>query len=285
VSTQTMERHRVEPPPGRGPIARLRQQVVRPGRGILIVGAVIVATLAFVVYGQLTRVQVEEDSAAKTGQLTTLADPLAALCANDPVVRARLGDDVCFTAQQVVAMPPATPVPGADGAPGAAGRGVVATVIRADGHLTVTFSDGAVIDAGPVVGKAGVNGRGITNSQIVGGALVLTFSDGTAQNLGPVVGERGAAGIAGTAGADGAPGLDGRGIQSTAIVGGRLVITYTDQTTEDAGEVPAGPAGPAGRDAELPQTVTRTYPDGTAETCTRNGGTPQAPIYDCTERQ
>lgn len=37
---------------------------------------------------------------------------------------------------------------------------------------------------------------------------------------------------------DGTGGAPGRGITSTAIIGGRLVVTYSDQTTQDAGPVP-----------------------------------------------
>ncbi len=270
--TLTMNGHRA---PQRGPVASLRRLVIRPRIGLVVIGLVILGIVAWSIVGQLRTVEAEQTTAVQAEQLDTLADPLAALCASDATVRARLGDDVCFTAQQVVDAPPVVPAPALDGTAGMDGRGIVATVIRADGHLVVSYSDGARIDVGPVVGEAGVNGRGIVTSQITDGRLELVFTDGAVQDLGPVVGARG------DAGANGTDGDDGRGITSTAIVEGRLIVTYSDATTEDAGPVPPGPPG---ADAELPAQVVRTYPDGTAETCNRNGGTEDAPVYDCSER-
>lgn len=261
-----MERHRT---PARGPVAALRRQVVRPRVGLAIIGVVIAGIVGWSVVDRLRTVDAEQETAEQAERLETIADPLAALCAADPTVRARLGDEVCFTAQDVVDNPPTEAIRGPSGAPGMDGRGIVATVIRDDGHLVVSYTDGARIDVGPVVGRAGVPGRGIVSSQITNGRLELVFTDGAVQDLGPVVGERGTA---------------GRGISSTAIADGRLVVTYTDGTTQDAGPVPAGPQGEPGEDAELPASVTRTYPDGTSETCTRAGGSISAPVYDCTER-
>lgn len=254
------------------PIAALRRQVIRPRVGLALVGLVILAFVGMAIYRSYQTVEAEQVTAAKDTQLQSLADPLAALCANDAVVRARLGDTVCFTAQQVVAMPPTTPPAGAPGEPGKAGRGIVATVIRADGHLVVTYSDGAVIDAGGVVGKAGESGtpgRGITGSSIDAGSLVLTFTDGTTENLGPVTGAKGAEGPA------------GRGITSTQITEGRLIVTFTDGTTEDAGAVPAGPAGANGSPAAQ-ITINRT--NGTTVVCPRTGGEDTAPVYTCENR-
>lgn len=181
-----------------------------------------------VVFGALDRDQAQQ--ATETAQqaqtdLDKVADPLAALCAADPTVRARVGD-ACNTAQQVVERPPD---PAATTEPPQDGRGVVATVIRPDdGHLVVSYTDGSRIDVGPVVGRTGDPGRGVTFSTINNGRLILTFSDGTTQDLGPVVGER------------------GRGIETTQIVDGRLIVTYDDGTTDDAGPLPQGPAGKDG---------------------------------------
>lgn len=206
---------------------------------------------------------VEEDQRAERTQaaLAAVADPVASLCRTDPTVRARLGDEVCFTAQRAAdRLPPI----GRSGAAGADGRGIVGTSITGDGRLLVRYSDGAQVAVGAVAGPGGGDGRGILASTIEDGRLVLTFSDGEVQDLGPVVGATGAA---------------GRGIASTVIVDGRLVVTYTDGATEDAGPVPPGPPG---ADAELPDRVVRNYPDGTSETCTRSGAEPVT--YDCTER-
>lgn len=264
--TAPMERHRT---PTRGPVTWLRGVATRPRVGLAVVAAVIAVVVGASVWGSVRTVDAERESAVRGQQLDTIADPLAALCAADPTVRARLGDEVCFTAQQVVDTPPQQPVPGPDGRPGINGRGITATVIRADGHLVVSYSDGARIDVGPVVGQSGTPGRGIRAAQIAAGRLELVFTDGAVQDLGPVVGDAGAA---------------GRGIESTAIADGRLIVTYTDGTTQDAGPVPEGPRGEPGQDAELPERYTNVYPDGTSETCTRSGGDDSAPVYDCTDR-
>lgn len=221
-------------------------------------------------------VVIEQKAAATQSQLDQVAQPVAALCASDAAVRARVGDQTCQVATSAAAsvVGPAGPA----GAAGEAGRGIVATVIRNDGHLIVTYSDGAKVDVGPVVGKTGENGapgRGIASSDILAGSLVLTFSDGTSSNLGPVVGEKG---VSGPAGADGKPGKDGRGIAKTEIVDGRLIVTYDDQTTTDAGPVPAGANGKDGSPAEA-FTVNRS--DGQIVECPRTGGTDDHPIYTC----
>lgn len=72
-------------------------------------------------------------------------------------------------------------------------------------------------------------------------------------------------------GRDGANGADGRGIAGTAIVNGRLMITYTDGVVEDKGPVVGqGQPGTDGR-AIVSTTIqdgalVLSYSDGTAET-------------------
>lgn len=56
----------------------------------------------------------------------------------------------------------------------------------------------------------------------------------------------GAQGAQGQQGQQGVQGIAGRGITSTAIVGGHFQVTYTDGTTEDKGVI-TGPQGAAGR--------------------------------------
>ena len=280
----TVNRSAVVEVRGGGPINAGRWQVMRLKGGLSVILALLVLGLVLVLFRSDETVRLEEDNAEKEAQLDSIADPLAALCASDLVVRARVGDQVCFTAQVIAQTPLTVPPPGTAGAPGRSGRGIVASIIRNDGHLVVSFSDGAVVDAGPVVGRAGVDGRAVLRSQIVDGRLVLAFTDNTSEDLGPVVGERGAAGGGGAAGIiepAGASGAPGRGVATTTIDNGRLVVTYTDGNTDDAGEVPPGPAG---RDAERPTRYVQTFSDSTSQTCTRSGGDSSNPIYSCSER-
>ena len=265
----------------------------------MVVAAAAALFIVFVVVLQqrgAREVEGDQQQAATQRALDKVADPLARLCATDTSVRDRVGDEACSTAAEAVAVPgptgPAGPG-GPEGPVGAAGRGIVSTTLRDDGHLLVTYSDGTQNDVGSVVGIVGTPGApgaegpagvGISASTIASGRLILTFSDGTTRDLGPIVGERGADGDAGPAGADGAKGDPGRGIASTEIVADRLVITYDDGATEDAGPVPAGPAGPEGPagSAEPPDSFTFTYSEGGRQTCERTGGDASAPTYRCT---
>lgn len=254
---------------------------------------VILALLGFLAAGALVWLGTVNRDDADTAQLDAaqtqqtldeVADPLAALCASDPSVRARVGE-ACATAREVVEAPPSG-TPGQPGQPGAEGRGITSTSINAAGRLVVSYSDGASIDVGPVVGRAGDNGadgRGIANSTINDGRLVLTFSDGSTQDLGQIVGQRGAQGEPGGAGADGGPGPSGRGITDTTIVDGRLIISYDDGTTDDAGPVPAGPPGERGEDGSPADTMVLRGAGTLGEdlACIRAGGPDTAPVYDC----
>lgn len=90
--------------------------------------------------------------------------------------------------------------PGKDGLAGRDGRGVAKLLTDANGHLLVTFTDGAVEDVGLVVGKDGTNGRDGKDG-----------ADGAPGEKGDKgdPGERGADGAPGRDGVDGAPGRDG----------------------------------------------------------------------------
>jgi hypothetical protein len=73
------------------------------------------------------------------------------------------------------------------------------------------------------------------------------------------------------AGKDGTNGRDGRGITGTAIVDGRLVITYTDGVIEDKGPITTvGPPGKNGRSITGTTiqggALVLSYSDGTSET-------------------
>lgn len=242
--------------------------MIRPRIGLVVIGVVILAIVGWSVVGQLRTVQAQDQQAATEQTLSEVADPLAALCAENPAIRARVGP-ACNTAAAVVSAPPEDPAAGLDGRPGTNGtdgRGITSTLLRADGHLVLTYSDGSTNDVGLVVGQsggAGSAGVGITSATTQGGRLVLSFSDGSNVDVGRIVGD------------------PGRGVSSTAIVDGRLIVSYDDGTTQDAGELPPGPAG---RDAELPSSYTRTFSDGTSEACTRAGGAETSPVYSCTDR-
>lgn len=70
----------------------------------------------------------------------------------------------------------------------------------------------------------------------------------------PVSGSPGPQGVAGPAGA---PGSAGRGITSTSLTGGHLIVAYTDGTSTDVGTV-AGPAGATGASGAAGRSITST---------------------------
>ena len=101
-----------------------------------------------------------------------------------------------------------------------------------------------------ITSESGTGGVGIKKSEInASGELVITYTDGTTANLGKVVGEDGQDGTNGTNGSNGTNGKDGedgRGIASATInSNGELVLTYTDNTTDNLGVV----VGEDGQDA------------------------------------
>lgn len=113
--------------------------------------------------------------------------------------------------------PVATPAPvtGAEGPAGPAGRGIVATSIT-DGQLFVSYSTGETVDVGQVAGATGPAGP---------------------------------SGAPGQPGKNGAAGANGRGIVASAVNNaGHLILTFTDGTSRDVGNVigPAGATGPSG---------------------------------------
>lgn len=103
-------------------------------------------------------------------------------------------------------------------------------------------------------GIDGKDGISISGAEInAAKELVLTFSDGTDKNLGVVVGTDGADGKDGINGTNGADGKDGRGIKKTEVNAiGELVITYTDDTTDNLGVIISDNGG-AGTGAIAPR--------------------------------
>lgn len=207
-----------------------------------------------------------------------------------------------------VVPPPSPSVAGPAGPSGAAGRGITGTQM-VGGHLVVTFTDGTTVDLGQVngqpgtpgqTGTPGVAGRSIIGTAINGNHLVVSYSDGQTSDVGAVVGPAGAAGAAGTPGTNGTngtngkDGTNGRGVASVTINSSHLIVTYTDGTTSDAGQLPPGPVGPAGpagpqgeqgpQGKQGPPPSSWTWQDelGRTQSCTRSGGTDASPQYTCT---
>ena len=120
--------------------------------------------------------------------------------------------------------------PDEDPDPSEEARGIKSVTVDDNGHLIITYTDGATEDAGKVVGADGKPGKD--------GADGIDGQDGTD-------------GKDGSNGKDGADGKDGRGIESvTTNDKGEVIVTYTDGTTENAGTVsgPKGDKGEPGKD-------------------------------------
>ena len=111
----------------------------------------------------------------------------------------------------------------------------------------LTYSNGQVSNLGKVVGTDGSNGadgRGIQNVTLsASGDLSVVLTDNTVLTLGNVKGEKGDKGDKGDKGEKGDkgdPGEDGRGIADMEIVNGELIVTYTDGTQDNLGNVSTG---------------------------------------------
>ena len=152
---------------------------------------------------------------------------------------------------------------GRDGTSGTDGISISAAVINESGELIISYSDGTTANLGKVVGSDGINGVNGTNGKDgisvssaeinSEGELVLSFSNGQRANVGAVVGakgdkgdkgdkgeqgEQGLQGAQGEKGENGLNGSDGIGIKKSEInSAGELVITYTNDLTENLGPV------------------------------------------------
>lgn len=184
-------------------------------------------------------------------QAVTLAEQVSTECG-----AGKLAGNICDTAQKVIT------APGPPGATGPEGRGIVSTAIDGRGHLIVAYSDRTTSDVGAVVGRQGEQGVGIASTTITDGRLTLIFSDGSTRDVGRIVGERGQQGVPGPTGGQGETGPRGLGIKSTDNVAGRLVVTYDDGTTQDAGPLPPGTPGPACPGSVAPKRFTVLTTDG-----------------------
>lgn len=113
---------------------------------------------------------------------------------------------------------------GKDGANGQDGVGIANVTVSNEGALSVTLTNGTVLDLGNIKGADGI---GISKSEVnVSGELVLTYTDGTVKNLGNVVG------------ANGADGQDGVGIKTVTLSStGELMVTLSDNSVINLGNV------------------------------------------------
>ena len=123
---------------------------------------------------------------------------------------------------------------------GADGLGITKAEINTSGELVLTYSNGDVKNLGKVSGENGkdgangADGLGIKSLTLSpDGELVVTMSDNSISNLGNIKGDKGDRGEQGQQGLQGTKGADGRGILRTEISGSKLVIYYTDNTTEE----------------------------------------------------
>lgn len=113
---------------------------------------------------------------------------------------------------------------GKDGTDGQDGVGIANVTVSNEGALSVTLTNGTVLDLGNIKGADGI---GISKSEVnASGELVLTYTDGTVKNLGNVVGS------------NGADGQDGVGIKTVTLSStGELMVTLSDNSVINLGYV------------------------------------------------
>ena len=113
---------------------------------------------------------------------------------------------------------------GKDGTDGQDGVGIANVTVSNEGALSVTLTNGTVLDLGNIKGADGI---GISKSEVnASGELVLTYTDGTVKNLGNVVGS------------NGVDGQDGVGIKTVTLSStGELMVTLSDNSVINLGNV------------------------------------------------
>jgi hypothetical protein len=154
----------------------------------------------------------------------------------------------------------ATGPQGSTGATGAAGNGITDVTITA-GDLVLTYGNSSVQNLGSITGDQGIQGvqgpQGIQGAQGTTGDTGATGPQGATGPAGAdstvagpqgIQGPQGTTGSAGndgangTDGADGADGNDGVGVTAVNLVGGNLVLNYSNSSSQDVGLV-QGPQG------------------------------------------
>lgn len=121
---------------------------------------------------------------------------------------------------------------GPQGIPGDGNAGISTAAVTLSGNLVFTLADTTTIDVGNIrgtdgnVGLQGNAGVGVTSVSIVGNDLIFDYSNTSTQNLGNIRGPQGPIGP------------EGVSISSASVNGsGNLIITLTDASTVDAGNV------------------------------------------------
>jgi len=125
-----------------------------------------------------------------------------------------------------------------------------------DGTTIDLSGVGATGPQGPQgnTGSTGATGTGITNATVTSNDLILTYSNTSVQNLGNIRGPMGPQGADSTvAGPQGDTGPQGVSVNSAALSGDNLILTLSNASTIDAGNVRGdqGPTGPTGPQATV----------------------------------
>lgn len=158
------------------------------------------------------------------------------------------------------------------GPQGAPGVSISSATVTA-GNLIISLSNSASIDAGNVQGPqgqqgvqgvAGSDGVSITTATINSDDLILGLSNASSINAGNVRGPVGPQGIQGPQGTQGDAGQDGTTITSASISTNNLVLTLSDSSTINAGNVrgPIGPQGPQGPQGDGDAGISSTLVNG-----------------------
>ncbi len=167
-----------------------------------------------------------------------------------------LTNDAVYNLGKVTGAKGDTGVAGKNGQNGLNGTGIQSVNIDDEGNLIITLTDGVITNLGKIVGTDGKDGKdgadgkngadgkdgiGIKGCRIDDdGNLIITLTDGVITNLGKIVGTDGKDGKDGADGKNGADGKDGIGIKGCRIDDdGNLILTLTDNTTLDAGNITA----------------------------------------------
>ena len=163
---------------------------------------------------------------------------------------------------------------GIQGIQGETGNGIASATINEFGELVIVYTNGEDINLGKVVGEKGdtgaagqdgqngTNGVGVASINInEDGELFITYTEGNPVNLGKIIGPQGAQGLqgekgdkgdkgdkgeqgiqgekgdTGAAGQDGQNGTNGVGVSSVELINNELVITLSDTTVINLGNV------------------------------------------------
>ena len=161
---------------------------------------------------------------------------------------------------------------GVAGPQGAPGVSISSATVTA-GNLIISLSNSASFDAGNVQGPqgqqgvqglAGSDGVSITTVTINSDDLILGLSNASSINAGNVRGPAGPQGIQGPQGTQGDAGQDGTTITGASISTNNLVLTLSDSSTINAGNVrgPIGPQGPQGPQGDGDAGISSTLVNG-----------------------